>query len=96
MKRNAKRLWKCLVSEAGHEAVIPRDDDVSRIAAHLRWKPSAAGVPTWEEALWPLLLRFALPGAAILLLFASLLPPPKPAIPVDNIDELISATLPNS
>lgn len=96
MKRTAKELWKRLVSEAGRKTLVADHGEISRIAAHLRWKPSAACPPSWDEALWPLLLHFALPGAAALLLLAALLPAPKPTMRADNVDELIAATLPNS
>mgnify|MGYP000903295610 FL=1 len=95
MKTNPDQLWKRLLQDAAPPAVSEAtEEEVSRIVAHLRWQPAGITLPSWEEALWPLLLRFALPGAALILICASLLPTPEAPVKGDSVDDLIAALLP--
>lgn len=96
MKTNPDQLWKRLLRDASAPATPDADDEqISRIVSQLRWQPGHSPVATWEEALWPLLLRLALPGAALLLIFAALLPAPEPPVKGDSVDDLIAALLPS-
>jgi len=84
-----------------HEASRPElraasalsEDDVTRIVSQLRWQPNQASAPTWDEALWPLISRFALPTAAALLLLTTFLPAPKTPSPAESVDDLIAAAI---
>lgn len=91
MKPNPKELWHRLVSEAAPQTTAPDDDAVNLIVAGLRWPPATATSPTWDALLWPLLSRFALPGAVAFLLLAAFLPSPLPPRAPDSVDDLIAA-----
>lgn len=92
MKTKPKDLWKRLINEASPPlAPVASEDDVARIVSQLHWQSHHAPAPTWEEALWPLISRLALPGAAALLILATLFPAPHTPPRVDSVDDLIAA-----
>jgi hypothetical protein len=93
MKPNSKELWQRLVSEAEAAPLTPQpaDDEIDRIVSNLRWQPAVTLEPTMDSILWVLISRFALPGAAALLLIAALLPLPINTNPADSVDALIAA-----
>ena len=93
MKPKPKDLWNRLVSEADLPASAASEDDVTRIVSQLHWQPNPAPAPTWDEALWPLISRFALPTAAALLILATFLPAPQTPPRADNVDDLIATAI---
>lgn len=95
MKPKPDPLWKRLLEDA-LPLTMPEasGEEISRIVTRLRWRPGHAHAISWEDALWPLLLRFALPAAALILILAAALPAPDPTAPSDSVDDLIAAILP--
>ena len=94
MKEDPNHLWKRLINDAEPTHSPGTDEAVSRIVAALRWRPQPEVAPGWETLLWPLIARYALPGAAALLITAALLPTSKASTPPDSVDDLIATTLP--
>lgn len=93
MKSKPKNLWNRLVSEADPTASALSDECVARIVSQLRWQPIIhAHAPTWDEALWPLISRFALPAAGALLILVALLPAHQTPR-ADTLDDLITAAI---
>jgi len=90
MKPRPDDLWKRLLTETDRPASAPSADEVTRIVSQLRWQPSQAPTPTWDESLWPLISRFALPAAAALLILATFLPAPQTPPRADSLDDLIA------
>jgi hypothetical protein len=95
MKPKPEQLWKHLVRAASPPLMDQAsEDEVSRIVTHLHWQPGRSPFMTWEETLWPLLLRFALPCAAAILLITAALPSPDRPSPSDSVDDLIASIIP--
>lgn len=95
MKTNPDQLWKRLVHDAAPPDASTADDEhISLIISQLHWRPQLQSCASWEEVLWPLLLRFALPAAALILIFTALLPTPERPVKGDSVDDLIAALLP--
>jgi|GEM_PF-2641916 len=91
MKSNSKELWQRLASEASPQTPQPSNDEIDSIVSRLRWQPADTFEPTMDSILWALISRFALPGAAALLVIAALLPPPVNTNPAASVDALIAA-----
>lgn len=91
MKPNSQELWQRLVSEGAPQTPQPSNEEIDRIVSKLHWQPEATVEPTMDSILWMLISRFALPGAAALLVIATLLPPPTNTNPADSVDALIAA-----
>jgi hypothetical protein len=95
MNPTPDQLWKRLVHEASPPPMREADDaEVSHIVSLLKWQPGRSAAATWEEILLPLLLRFALPSAAIILILAATLPEPDQTTPSDTVDDLIASIIP--
>ena len=91
MKPNSKELWQRLVAEASSQTPQPLDEEINRIVSKLRWQPPDTFEPMMDLILWVLISRFALPGAAALLVIAALLPASIDTNPADSVDALIDA-----
>lgn len=91
MKPSPEQLWKRLASNATPPTPQAADDEIDCIVSKLRWQPADTFEPTMDSILWLLISRFALPGAAALLVIAALLPPPTNTNPAESVDALIAA-----
>jgi len=93
MKPKPEELWNRLVNEADHSPSQASDDTVTSIVRALRWQPTLDAKPTWDEFLWLLILRVALPGATALFILAALLPAPTHPLSITDVDDLIAAVV---
>lgn len=91
MKPTPDQLWKRLASNTTPQTPQPSDDEIDGIVSKLRWQSADTFEPTMDSILWVLISRFALPGAAALMVLAALLPPPTNTNPADSVDALIAA-----
>lgn len=94
MKPKPNDLWQRLVHQA-QPAPDPADAPaIDRIVSKLRWQPPEAmlAVP-WASVCWSLTGRVALPAATGILIAAACWPIPRRPASVEQVDDLIAATL---